>query len=1086
MVEEIPMLKVKRWQLLALSLLVIFGMMFTLLPLPIPFGGAGVAEATTITDNLVGYWKLDESSGNAADALGTNTLVNTNTATYEAGRINNAVLTNPSGNKYLKKANPTGLPTGSGSATINFWAKPRVVSVDAWGSGVTWGAEGSHQMCGLGIRNTGMEFLNWGDDLAQTYAYPVGSWTMFSVTVNGATKKVNFYANGEHIGTEQTLANTPNVGTAFVCIGAQRPGNLVCFDGDIDEVGIWSRILTSNELWQLYNFGDGLPYPLSSPSTGVTRHFLDGCYTPGFAYLEPTALVTDTGQIDLWLTSAKYTYSTDGVTWAALSSLVFTGGPAFTVKVGGHVLKEGSTWYYYASNYMDPTTPRICVYTSTDKINFTYQATCITGGAAGDNDKTGIANMFVWKEGPDDWRMLYESNDSATSNFSHICYATATSPTQSGWTKYQVDGHTVGVINQDWTGNPEMPRTGGNTIVKKINGDFVVYVQQFLVTTDGMSTPVGRYSSPDCITWTYDGPVRWTYTHNPTWAVGQVPGTNWSSGDEALCEFQGHSYLFTGTTEQLSFSYLVYQVDNHTLAELNEMLPSTYSLTSSFTYKRPVYLNTSATGANVTTDQANFPLVIEIDTAAGWGTAELTTFFNDTYNPNGKRIQIFDSDYATSPTANLVYEVGLYNTTSQTALYYVKKPTVTGNLTGNSTNNNYVWVAYGNDPNIANMDNPYGVWDANFKNVYHFASSTTADSTANFRALSSYGTISVVAGQVGNAVSATWSNTVYLSGITFAPGTGAYTTETFFLRNGAPSGDYVPTAIAIGNGIGGGSIPRVSMGITKTTGLLTIVDSDGTASWVIGTTAVCDNAWHYLSTTRTGTTLTVYVDSASDGSATQTARNVSTSSILLGRDGNNAYDFLGGGTLDEVRISNTARSADWLKLTYYSMKKTSFNGDNGVSAPFLSWGAQITTAPDISNTPSSWSVGVVQPSQTYWANGAEPGWPLSTSDCWGNLTNNSSFAVDISASMTNMIGGTTWTIGSSPDTNIFTIKIGVAGLAGVGNFTTLSNTPVAWITNMAVGNMTRWTMVFYTPTNSPQFADGVPKSGNMTLTAEAS
>jgi len=142
---------------------------------------------------------------------------------------------------------------------------------------------------------------------------------------------------------------------------------------------------------------------------------------------------------------------------------------------------------------------------------------------------------------------------------------------------------------------------------------------------------------------------------------------------------------------------------------------------------------------------------------------------------------------------------------------------------------------------------------------------------------------------------------------------------------------------------------------------------------------------------------------------------------------------------------------------------------------------------DISNTPFSWSVGVVQPSQTYWANGADPDpWPLEAADCWGNLTNNSSFAVDISASMGNMIGGTTWTIGSSPGTNVFTIKIGIAGKANVGNFTTLSNTPVAWITSMVAGNMTRWTMVFYTPTNAPQFADGVLKSGNVTFEAEAS
>ena len=42
-----------------------------------------------LTDNLVSYWKLDESSGNAADSVGSNTLTNTNTVTYSAGKINN-------------------------------------------------------------------------------------------------------------------------------------------------------------------------------------------------------------------------------------------------------------------------------------------------------------------------------------------------------------------------------------------------------------------------------------------------------------------------------------------------------------------------------------------------------------------------------------------------------------------------------------------------------------------------------------------------------------------------------------------------------------------------------------------------------------------------------------------------------------------------------------------------------------------------------------------------------------------------------------------------------------------------------------
>jgi hypothetical protein len=41
--------------------------------------------------------------------------------------------------------------------------------------------------------------------------------------------------------------------------------------GDIDEVGIWSRVLTSTEVTQLYNGGAGLQYPFTN---GNNRNFL--------------------------------------------------------------------------------------------------------------------------------------------------------------------------------------------------------------------------------------------------------------------------------------------------------------------------------------------------------------------------------------------------------------------------------------------------------------------------------------------------------------------------------------------------------------------------------------------------------------------------------------------------------------------------------------------------------------------------------------------------------------------------------------------------------------------------------------------
>jgi len=110
---------------------------------------------------------------------------------------------------------------------------------------------------------------------------------------------------------------------------------------------------------------------------------------------------------------------------------------------------------------------------------------------------------------------------------------------------------------------------------------------------------------------------------------------------------------------------------------------------------------------------------------------------------------------------------------------------------------------------------------------------------------------------------------------------------------------------------------------------------------------------------------------------------------------------------------------------------------------------------------------------------------LEDGNCTGEVTNHSGFPVDISYSMGNMTGGTQWTIGASPASNVFTMKVGISGAANIGNFTALSATPQMLIPALGAGLSEFWEFVFYTPTNDP-FDDGEPKSGNITLEAEAS
>jgi hypothetical protein len=78
----------------------------------------------SLTTNLVSYWKLDESSGNAVDSVGSNTLTNTNTVTYSSGVINNgANFVEASSQKLsITDASQSGLDF-TGNMTLAGWVK---------------------------------------------------------------------------------------------------------------------------------------------------------------------------------------------------------------------------------------------------------------------------------------------------------------------------------------------------------------------------------------------------------------------------------------------------------------------------------------------------------------------------------------------------------------------------------------------------------------------------------------------------------------------------------------------------------------------------------------------------------------------------------------------------------------------------------------------------------------------------------------------------------------------------------------------------------------------------------------------------
>jgi hypothetical protein len=83
--------------------------------------------------NQIAYWKTDENSGTAADAvgLGVYPLTNLNSVTYTTGKINNGAYmgTTKAHNKKLHRLDSMGVDL-SGAWTVGGWLQ----GVGAWGS----------------------------------------------------------------------------------------------------------------------------------------------------------------------------------------------------------------------------------------------------------------------------------------------------------------------------------------------------------------------------------------------------------------------------------------------------------------------------------------------------------------------------------------------------------------------------------------------------------------------------------------------------------------------------------------------------------------------------------------------------------------------------------------------------------------------------------------------------------------------------------------------------------------------------------------------------------------------------------------
>ena len=250
--------------------------------------------------DLISYWKFD---GDLNDVHGVNhgTAGSGVTSLNEAGIVNFSPYFNGASNAYITCGNDNSLNITGNSITISAWIKAqKSTRTDIISKGRDYTSNYGYHIYTLTnpLRIRVQYRLNTGDNIIDSEAINLNEWYHIASTFDGIYGKL--YINGDLVQTTEKIGSIGNATTPFT-IGAHSPdptGWGYQWKGNIDEVGIWKKTLTIDEIKALYNSGNGLQYPFDA----ITEDFWEDHTNGGIA-----VKVIETGEKGV-VTSIGYGY----------------------------------------------------------------------------------------------------------------------------------------------------------------------------------------------------------------------------------------------------------------------------------------------------------------------------------------------------------------------------------------------------------------------------------------------------------------------------------------------------------------------------------------------------------------------------------------------------------------------------------------------------------------------------------------------------------------------------------------------------------------------------------------------------------
>lgn len=211
-----------------------------------------VQNALVLPTDFNGYWTLDETNGTAAaDSSGTGNNATVSGATWNSNGKVKGCLSFNGVNNYAQLGNGFG-----DDFSISFWVK----TTQSGGTGQWWQGRGlvdsflaaNANDYGTALSGNSFAFGTGNPDTTLVSAVPIndGAWHQCVATREKATGALNIYVDGNWqaagTGGTNSLKAAP-----FLRFGSRQSG-VNFFNGNLDDIRIYSRALGSNEVTALF------------------------------------------------------------------------------------------------------------------------------------------------------------------------------------------------------------------------------------------------------------------------------------------------------------------------------------------------------------------------------------------------------------------------------------------------------------------------------------------------------------------------------------------------------------------------------------------------------------------------------------------------------------------------------------------------------------------------------------------------------------------------------------------------------------------------------------------------------------------